>query len=265
MKKNQIIVINPISINIMKAICNSLISNLVEIIIIGNREIIKELCYKVNININVFRIIHCNNEKEMLFKLKQYQEKVKIDGIIIDELKEHKYKEIIKCEYLCHMIDFGVFKKSVCLLHNSCKVNIINDLTDNLLKNLRNGNLDIVIASINNNIKEDTLEFNIEDFYYDILDKKLKINVEYSLQAERKEDLFERVDESKLESELSFIDNFLDEEEQKKDEVKDEIVLELPKEKCEDNSFKEDSKPSKVEVANEKDILLFTARNLKNN
>lgn len=129
MNKNQIIVINPVSINIMKAICNSLISNLVEIIIIGNKEIINDLCYKVNININVFRIIHCNNEKEMLFKLKQYQEKVKIDGIIIDELKEHKYKEIIKCEYLCHMIDFGVFKKSVCLLHNSCKVNIINDLT----------------------------------------------------------------------------------------------------------------------------------------
>jgi len=108
-------------------------------------------------------------------------------------------------------------------------------------------------VELRDDIKEDTLEFNIEDFYYDILDKKLKINVEYSLQAERKEDLFERVDESKLDSELSFIDNFLDEEEQNKDEVKDEIVLELPKEKCEDNSFKEDSKPSKVEVANEKD------------
>lgn len=39
------------------------------------------------------------------------------------------------------------------------KVTIVNDLTDNLIKELRNGNLDIVVASIPNNIKDLKVEF----------------------------------------------------------------------------------------------------------
>ena len=101
--KNKIIVVNPVSTNIMKAICNSLIANLVDIIIIGNREKIKKLCDRVNINICILRIIHCNNEKEIVFKLKQYQEKAKVDGIIIDELKEYKYKELLNCDYYSYL------------------------------------------------------------------------------------------------------------------------------------------------------------------
>lgn len=124
MGKNKIIVINPVSLNIMKAICNSFLSNLVEIIILGNKEKIDKLCNKLNISINVFNIIHCNNEKEIVFKLHQYQEKQKINGIIIDDLKEYKYKELFKCEYLCHMIEFKEFKKSMFLLHSSNKVNL---------------------------------------------------------------------------------------------------------------------------------------------
>ena len=39
-------------------------------------------------------------------------------------------------------------------LYPNVKISIVNDLTDNLLKELRNGNLDIVIASINNSVKD---------------------------------------------------------------------------------------------------------------
>ena len=44
-------------------------------------------------------------------------------------------------------------------MYPNVKVSIVNDLTDNLLKELRNGNLDIVVASINNNVKGLKTEF----------------------------------------------------------------------------------------------------------
>lgn len=44
-------------------------------------------------------------------------------------------------------------------LYPNVKISIVNDLTDNLLKELRNGNLDIVIASMNNNIKDLKIEY----------------------------------------------------------------------------------------------------------
>lgn len=66
-------------------------------------------------------------------------------------------------------------------------------------------------VSYRDDLIKDTLEFNIEDFTYEIIDNnKLKVFIEYSLKGEVKEELFERVDESKLESELAYIDNFLD-------------------------------------------------------
>ena len=80
-------------------------------------------------------------------------------------------------------------------------------------------------VELREDILKDTLEFNIEDFSYEVIDNKtLKVNIEYSLKAEVKEELFERVNEVELESELSFIDNFLESD----NEEECEEVLELP-------------------------------------
>lgn len=72
-------------------------------------------------------------------------------------------------------------------------------------------------VEVRDDIDPNTLEFNIEDFTYEVInDNKLKVNIEYSLKGEEKvTELpeFERVDESKLDSELAYIDNFLDSEE----------------------------------------------------
>lgn len=44
-------------------------------------------------------------------------------------------------------------------LYPNVKINIVNELTENLFKELRNGNLDIIIASIPENIKDFKVEF----------------------------------------------------------------------------------------------------------
>jgi len=130
MEKNNVIVINPNSVNTMKAICNAIVSKLVNIIIFGDKQKIRLLCDKLNISIGILRIIECKTEKEIIFKLQKYQEQVLIKGIIIDELKDNNIKEQLKCIKICHMIDFGVFRKSVFLLHFSNKENIYTNLNE---------------------------------------------------------------------------------------------------------------------------------------
>lgn len=81
-------------------------------------------------------------------------------------------------------------------------------------------------VELRDDIDLDSLEFNIEDFSYNIKDENiLKVNIEYSLKADEKieenieiedgqnrETTFEKVNEDELDSELSFIDDFLDKE-----------------------------------------------------
>lgn len=109
-------------------------------------------------------------------------------------------------------------------------------------------------VELRDDIKVDTLEFNIEDFSYDILNKKLKVNIEYSLKAEidETEELFERVDEEVLESELAYIDSFLEEGgvlEETSGDVKASLINEekIIVESCPEESIEKDEKKIKEE------------------
>lgn len=98
---------------------------------------------------------------------------------------------------------------------------------------------------------KDTLEFNIEDFKYEIIDNnKLKVFIEYSLKGEVKEELFERVDENELESELAYIDNFLD-----NDALVDNEVEENNKEEIKNEKIQEENKEERIEESEEKTIM----------
>lgn len=84
-------------------------------------------------------------------------------------------------------------------------------------------------VELREDIKEDSLELNIEDFSYDICNnKELIVKIEYSLKADLKDELFERVDEEELKSELKEIDNFLESEINKNE--KEEILRDDKKE-----------------------------------
>ena len=99
-------------------------------------------------------------------------------------------------------------------------------------------------VELREDIKKETLEFNIEDFSYDVINNKtLKVYIEYSLKAEVEEPemIFERVNEDELESELAFIDTFLEEE--SKEDVNEECVeVELREDCLEDENLKEEVK-----------------------
>ena len=65
-------------------------------------------------------------------------------------------------------------------------------------------------VSLTNKIKEDTLEFNIENFTYELLDDNiLKVDIEYSVKGEDKEE--EKIDFEKEESEGDNFEELLDE------------------------------------------------------
>lgn len=103
-------------------------------------------------------------------------------------------------------------------------------------------------VELSEEIDADTIEFNIEDFSYDVVDDNvLRINIEYSLKGEerQKEEVdetagveFERVNEDELTSELSFIDDFLENDNKADSEIREEV--------------KEEKEETSIEIVEEK-------------
>jgi len=110
-------------------------------------------------------------------------------------------------------------------------------------------------VELRDDIKKETLEFNIEDFSYDIVDNnKLKVNIEYSLKAEveeKEEELFERINEDELESELAFIDSFLEDEIEKEETEIVEVEEKSETKECAKETFEIEEEKEKVEVVND--------------
>lgn len=110
-------------------------------------------------------------------------------------------------------------------------------------------------VELRDDIISDSLEFNIEDFSYEVVDNKiLKVFIEYSIEAEvqKSEELFERVNEEVLESELSYIDNFLDNValKEEKEIIETEVLednIEEEKEKTENHEIEEKNKATFME------------------
>lgn len=130
MKKNTIVVINPVSVNVIKAIYNCVVSNILNIIILGNKNIIYEICNNLNINTHFFTIIDCLNEKEIIKNLFICIKEYELKGIILDEVKNSKIKDELNCKQICHIIDYGIFKKSVFLINDNTKTNIVDTIND---------------------------------------------------------------------------------------------------------------------------------------
>lgn len=116
-------------------------------------------------------------------------------------------------------------------------------------------------VELREDIKKDTLEFNIEDFSYEVVNNKsLKVNIEYSLKAEVEEELFERVNEDELESELSFIDTFLTEEEAGEKNIEPEIAEEVIPEVNKEDESREAVVNTIEEVKEEEKTIMDTIK-----
>lgn len=147
MKKNIVIIINPMSKNIMKAIYNALIINLIEIIIIGDRKIIYSLCIELNLNIEILQIVDVLEIKDINIKIEEYKKIKEIKGIIIDDCKNGNIIKEIKTNYICNLVDFGVFLKSVYIVNsNKYESNIENIINITKGLNILNNNIGIVMG-----------------------------------------------------------------------------------------------------------------------
>ena len=151
MNKNTILVINPISKNIMKAMYNAIIVNLINIIIIGDRKIIYELCIELNINIQLLQIVDCNNIQNLNKKLEEYKLIKNIKGIIIDDIPNGTILNALTSKSICKIIDFGVFDKSVYLIKNTFNIIQIEKIkeTIKIINSLNNKEINIGIITSN--------------------------------------------------------------------------------------------------------------------
>ena len=124
-------------------------------------------------------------------------------------------------------------------------------------------------VELRSDIKEDSLEFNIEDFSYDVIgNKKLKVNIEYSLKGEIMEEEksseekrevveFEKVADEYLQEEIDYIDKFLENEEKSKNESEEEKNEEIPKNDCEvkEEVKKEEKVEERISNEEEKTVM----------
>lgn len=130
MNKNTVVIINPNSVEIMKAIYNALVSNLLNVIILGNKELIQELCNKINLNINLLKIYNCNDLNDIYNKFRKIKDKYIFQGIIIDNYEEEQLLNFYNYYTVCTMIDFGVFKKSIFILKNGSKFSMMQNINE---------------------------------------------------------------------------------------------------------------------------------------
>lgn len=144
MKKNTVLVINPLSINLMKAIYNALATNLLDIIIVGDRKVIYEICEKLNYNIQLLQIVDCTDKENLYRIINQYKDIKDLQGIIIDDVINGDMINIIHSKMICKIIDFGIFKKSIFIINNT-NINNIKD-TINIINDLNIYNVNIAVV-----------------------------------------------------------------------------------------------------------------------
>lgn len=130
--KKTILIVNPTNLNLIKAIYNVLTTNLLEIIIIGNRNIINNLCIQIHLNIDLLQLIEYTDENDIYQKIITCQKNHCVSGIIIDEFIN---RPLIKndCHYICTMIDFNIFKQSVFIINNNKPMELINNIKETMI------------------------------------------------------------------------------------------------------------------------------------
>ena len=131
--KKTVLVINPKSIDIMKAIYNILVINALDIIILGFRQQIQVLCEMVNLDINLLQIIDCNNEEEIIKSYVKYKSVKEINGIIVDGINKDILYKKIKCNEVCTLVDYGMFKKSCFIVNNTLDKNFSNNIMETII------------------------------------------------------------------------------------------------------------------------------------
>lgn len=131
--RKTVLVINPKSIDIMKAIYNILVINALDIIILGVREKIQKLCEEVNLDINLLQIIDCDNEEDIIKSYDKYKSIKDIKGIIVDGIKKDILYKKMKCNQICTLVDYGMFKKSCFIVNNTSGKNLSCNIIETII------------------------------------------------------------------------------------------------------------------------------------
>lgn len=114
---NKIIVVNPKSTNMLKAIYNATMIKLVDIIIFGDLKKLELSCKQINLNTNLLTIIDCPTDQIVFKKLKEYKGMNLINAIIYDNISK-QIESVLNVESTVHLINYGVLNKSVFLINN---------------------------------------------------------------------------------------------------------------------------------------------------
>jgi len=169
MRKNTILIVNPVSKNMMRAIYNATMIKLLDIIILGNKDIIGRLCIELNMNIQLLQIVGYKDNEDLKNKLQKYKSIKEIKGVIFDTLQDKSISYFLKCKSICQIIDYGIFKKSIYLIPNAFSIIQFNKINETI-KILNSLNIPIINIGIINSERKKSLKIKKE------IECKVKVN-----------------------------------------------------------------------------------------
>lgn len=104
-KMITVLVICPYNLSILKGITSAANSKIANIIVMGSKRRIMELCYIYEIPIKTFEIIEVETEIDICFEANEIITKRNIDIVIYGFLSKELHKNIISCDFEIKVID----------------------------------------------------------------------------------------------------------------------------------------------------------------
>jgi hypothetical protein len=102
---NKILVISPYRAEILKAVINALVIKLVDVVIVGSKNKIIELCYLNDINYRLLNIIDASYELDICFKANEIIGSEPIKGVLFGDFPKSYQKNIVKVDYEISIVD----------------------------------------------------------------------------------------------------------------------------------------------------------------
>lgn len=208
-----IIIIRPLSKNIYKAISNVLTLKMIDVVLVGNKDIIKIMLKENNIDISICEIIDLTNYGEIEDVINKLSKKRVIKGIVHDGANIMDYK--VTSKY--YIINKGSYQKQLYIVSKDYF------LQNNILEEINNSPLNRKLGIVAEE-KQDYLDFisrNKGKYRYKQLTSKCIYKSKYNVLVflnnnqmneyikEVNDDIKARVIEVKKTSSIQFVDAFM--------------------------------------------------------
>ncbi len=126
--KNIVVVIAPYDKNMLKAIFNAMVIDLINIVVVGAKTQIVSLCQSIHLNANLLEIVDCSEEKNINNEVQKILNEQNVQGIVYGHYENLVAEKILKPEFEVEILNFTICKQLLFIAN--CYQGDNNKITD---------------------------------------------------------------------------------------------------------------------------------------